>query len=68
MENAVRQKFLTHKQLHEKLLATGTQELMENSPFDYYWGISAGGSGDNHLGRILMKVRSELAVNLQSKI
>jgi hypothetical protein len=60
MEDLVRQKFTKHKELKEKLLATGDMYLEEtNSWRDFVWGV-CNGKGENHLGKILMKVRGEL--------
>jgi ribA/ribD-fused uncharacterized protein len=57
MRNLVEQKF-QHSELREKLLATGDEELEEgNSWGDTFWGVSFG-HGQNHLGRILMDIRS----------
>jgi N-glycosidase YbiA len=53
-------KFLQHKDLRDQLIATGDEELVENSPVDYYWGCGADGSGKNMLGKVLMRVRTEL--------
>jgi N-glycosidase YbiA len=60
MREAVLQKFLEHKDIQEVLLSTGDEELVENAPGDYYWGVGADGSGKNMLGRILMDVRAEI--------
>lgn len=60
MREAVRQKFRTHKDIQRILLDTGEEEIVENAPSDYYWGIGADGSGRNMLGKILMEVRAEL--------
>jgi ribA/ribD-fused uncharacterized protein len=60
MRMAVRQKFRTHEDIRRVLLDTGDEELVENAPSDYYWGIGADGSGKNMLGKILMEVRAEL--------
>lgn len=61
MEDLVRQKFARHC-LAALLLATGDEELIEGNTWnDTFWGVDAEtGEGKNHLGRILMKVRSEL--------
>lgn len=46
--------------LRARLLATKPEELVEiNHWGDTYWGV-CNGSGQNHLGRLLMKVRDEL--------
>lgn len=59
MEDLVRQKF-QHPALKEQLLATGTAELVEGNWWnDTFWGV-CNGKGENHLGRILMKIREEL--------
>jgi predicted NAD-dependent protein-ADP-ribosyltransferase YbiA (DUF1768 family) len=59
MEDLLRQKF-QNPYLKNKLLATGNAEIEEtNSWGDVFWGICKG-VGENHLGKILMKIRSEL--------
>lgn len=60
MEKAVLKKFTTHADIKEILLATGNEEIVENSPIDYYWGCGADGSGKNRLGQILMQVRETI--------
>ena len=59
MEACVRSKF-SDAALGALLCATGDRELIEGNTWgDTYWGVSSG-SGSNHLGNILMKVRDEL--------
>lgn len=54
------QKFAKGTKLAERLLATGDADLVwTNHLQDSYWGVS-NGVGENHLGRILMDIRSEL--------
>ena len=48
-------KFKTDKHCRDVLLSTGNAKLMENSPYDNYWG----GQG-NKLGILLEEVRKEL--------
>ena len=60
MYRAVLQKFQTHQELKALLLSTGTEQLIENAPGDYYWGCGKDGSGKNMLGQILMRVRAIL--------
>lgn len=60
MQLAVFQKFLTHTDIREVLLGTKDHLLVEESPCDYFWGCGADKSGQNHLGKILMSVRSKL--------
>lgn len=60
MRKAVLKKFQTHQELTELLLATGNEEIVENSPYDYHWGCGVDGSGKNALGKILQEVRQFL--------
>lgn len=62
MEEIVRAKFTQHPELAEKLLATGDMVLVEGNRWgDTCWGVDMRtGQGENHLGKLLMKVREEL--------
>lgn len=61
MEDIVRDKFTRNKVLGRQLIATGDTELIEGNWWrDTYWGV-CDGKGLNKLGKILMKVRSELS-------
>ncbi len=64
MYQAVLRKFATHPDIREILLSTEDEEIVENSPIDYYWGCGADGSGKNRLGEILMSVRKTLREHL----
>lgn len=57
MTEIVSQKFLQHPHLIEMLLQTGDEELIEGNKWgDRFWGVCKG-VGENHLGKILMKIR-----------
>lgn len=60
MRQAVLRKFEIHTDIRNILLSTGDEEIVENSPIDFYWGCGADGSGKNMLGKILMEVRNIL--------
>lgn len=60
MYRAVLAKFTMHEKLKQLLLATGTADIVENAPGDYYWGCGKDGSGKNRLGEILVQVREQL--------
>jgi ribA/ribD-fused uncharacterized protein len=60
MYRAVRRKFELHGELRALLLATGDEEIAESAPNDYYWGVGREGTGQNKLGKIIMRIRDEL--------
>lgn len=63
----LRQKFGCSLELTFKLLATGDAHLEEgNDHGDMYWG-TVHGFGQNHLGKMLMKVRSELRAEMEDE-
>ena len=59
MELLCRRKFTANPNLRERLLLTFDEELEHLSPWDLYWGTDADGKGENHLGKIIMKLRDE---------
>lgn len=59
MKHALRLKFAAPK-LRTLLLATKSRVLVENSPYDRYWGCGRDGRGKNRLGALLVEVRQEL--------
>ena len=66
METLVRQKFTRYPELKSKLLETGDAKLIEGNNWnDRFYGAvydtnRSEWMGENHLGKILMKVREEL--------
>jgi ribA/ribD-fused uncharacterized protein len=60
MERAVRSKFEQHALLRALLLATGDEDIAEAAPNDYYWGVGRDGTGQNKLGKIIMRIRNEM--------
>ena len=60
MEALLREKFTRHDALAKKLLDTGRRKIVEENTWgDRIWGV-CGGVGENHLGKLLMKIREEL--------
>lgn len=54
-----------HPELVTMLLNTDTSELIEGNTWgDTFWGV-CNGIGDNHLGKILMKIRDELRSSIK---
>ncbi|GAA0701618.1 N-glycosidase YbiA [Kitasatospora atroaurantiaca] len=62
MRRAVHGKFSQNPEIREILLATGQEDLVEDTTTDHYWGRGSTGTGRNMLGRILMRTRTRLAV------
>lgn len=60
MHLVLRAKFSQHEDLKEKLLATGSTVIIEDSKTDKFWGIGKKENGKNMLGNLLMMVRGEL--------
>lgn len=56
MEKAVKAKFDQNLELKKLLDSTKGCEIIENSPYDYYWGCGSDGTGKNMLGKILSKI------------
>lgn len=53
------EKYSQNNELKRVLLSTNNIEIVEDSPFDYIWGIGRDGSGQNLLGKALMKIRDK---------
>lgn len=60
MRKAVYAKFSQNKILKEILLSTGSQEIVEETTNDDYWGCGSNKNGKNMLGKILMETREKL--------
>lgn len=59
MEYGLNQKFSIEEN-KDLLLQTGNEELIEGNTWqDVFWGI-CNGKGENHLGKLLMKIRGQL--------
>lgn len=62
MIDLLRQKFRI-PEIKELLLSTGNEELVEGNTWgDTFWGQCPVGTGENNLGKLIMKVRSEVKV------
>jgi len=59
MYRALKCKFSMYPHLNSMLLSTAGSVLVEGSPHDLFWGGGREGEGLNHLGRLLMQLRSE---------
>lgn len=60
MQELLIQKFILNSELRKKLKDTGKAMLIEGNTWgDTYWGVCRG-VGENHLGKLLMAIRSIL--------
>ena len=59
MEKALRIKFAPGTKWYTKLKATEGEIVEWNNWGDQVWGKTLNGVGENHLGKILMKIRDE---------
>ena len=60
VEEIVRVKLAQHPEAQEALRDSGDEDIVEDSPTDYFWGAGADGSGQNMFGKIWMKIREEV--------
>ena len=60
MLDALRAKASQYEFIRDALIESGDEELAEDSPYDYIWGLGKDGSGQNLLGKAWMQVRKEL--------
>lgn len=71
MRIAVFTKISSYPEIRDLLMGTGEAMIIEDSPYDSYWGSGADGTGRNMLGKILMEARSILKagdlVSLQNR-
>lgn len=59
MEALFREKLAQHKDVHEALMRSGSEEIIKYQE-DPFWGVRADGVGRNEMGKLWMKLREEL--------
>jgi len=67
MDKVLAAKFSQHRSLRHLLRNTGSRELIEDSPIDWFWGIGGDGRGRNELGKALMRLRERLQARRSSR-
>ena len=60
MRKALYAKFSQHPDLLRMLIETEDSILIEHTVNDSFWGDGGDGSGENHLGNLLMQLREEM--------
>ncbi len=63
MERILRAKLNQHPFVKKKLLETKDYLICEDSPVDSFWGIGPDRKGENVMGKLWMKLRTELQQN-----
>ncbi len=61
MEDILRAKLSQHEYVRMQLLQSGNRELIKDFEDDAYWGSGVEGKGENHLGKLWMKIRDDLS-------
>lgn len=61
MEEIIRCKLEQHPYIRDKLIETKNKRIVETNDNDKFWGWGNDHCGQNHLGKIWMKLRDELA-------
>jgi ribA/ribD-fused uncharacterized protein len=59
VEEILRAKLAQHPEAREALRDSGQEDIVEDSPTDYFWGEGADGTGQNVLGKLWMRIRDE---------
>lgn len=60
MEELLRLKIAQNPYVKKKLLMTDNYTIVEDSPVDSFWGWGPNKDGQNHLGKLWMRIRDEL--------
>ena len=68
MKDALRYKVQQNHDVKKALLDTGEEEIAEDTPYDYIWGLGADGSGKNLLGKAWMEIREETRLQPSSPV
>lgn len=67
MKKAIRAKAEQHPEFLQDLLSTGTDSIVEASPWDNYWGSGRSGNGKNMLGKLLVELRDLFSPTIKTK-
>lgn len=67
LEDIIRRKAQQNPDVKEALLLSGDEQIVEVNENDDFWGSGPDGKGQNHTGKILMKIRDELKASITSE-
>lgn len=68
MYEGILEKFRQNRDIAYKLIATRNHDIAEATIDEYYWGIGKTKKGENHIGKILVKVREQIKKEILEKI
>ncbi|MCA9328616.1 NADAR family protein [Candidatus Saccharibacteria bacterium] len=57
MESLLREKLRQNEDVAMILKKTGSRDIVENSPWDDFWGVGPNGGGQNMMGKLWVKIR-----------
>lgn len=60
MRELLRAKYDGNEDVRLMLVATGTKQIIENSPSDSFWGAGPDGRGQNMIGQLWMELRDSI--------
>ncbi len=68
MYKGILEKFRQNRDIAYKLIETRNRRIAEATIDEYYWGIGKDKSGENHIGKILVKVRKRIKKEILDRI
>ena len=68
MYEGVLEKFRQNFDIRDKLIETRNEEIREMTVKESYWGVGPNFDGENHMGKILMKVRKQIKEEILDQI
>ncbi len=68
MFDGILEKFRQNRDIAYKLIETRNKEIVEATVDEYYWGIGKDKTGENNIGKIIVKVREQLKKEILKNI
>ena len=68
MLHVLRLKIDQNKEIKDNLLISGMRYIFESNKNDSYWGMGDDGKGKNYLGKLLMKIREEIFLEMEKNL
>lgn len=68
MLHVLRLKIDQNNEIKENLMNSGMRYIFESNKNDCYWGMGEDGKGNNYLGKLLMKIREEIFLEIEKNL